>query len=560
MEELSAVGEQVFDAECILNKRLRKGKLEFLVKWRGWSSKHNSWEPQTNILDPRLLAAFNKSEQEKEILISKRGKRPRGRPRKVVETVPEVSKSSSSSSSSSGSSSSSSSSSSSDDDDDDDNNDRKAKPGPRTRELHPVPQKKAQIVVAKPEPPRKKRGRKALPAEMKAIQQNKGQRKIIKTVAKDSPADLRGGIKKPFHPASFTFMGLNSRGPLSVQGRCSLAQGGTTKNSMNTAGRSNTSASLSFNQRSNQSKSHASDFKLSVSEVDSGAGLNLKTTASKSPGVAALNLHNSKLSTSNGNPQGAFQPQLGSHNGQKKPDAPGQTPVQQVPNNKPAAPLSTPKGPANQAASLQALNLQSVNKSTPGNGTPGNGTVPVSNLRSTANPARKDTVGQYGQEKNPVQSPVTPGGQQPRKNHPGVDKVKAEETSEVGVTAERPERLTTTRAQARVEKSIVQNPSAEARDILGKRERSASKDSGKQAKVLLSEMSTGEESTSDSDHDSPYPSNSQDLSISVQTGQDWKPTHSLIEHVFVTDVTANLVTVTVKESPTSVGFFNIHNY
>lgn len=68
MEELSAVGEQVFDAECILNKRLRKvraaahghgyptafqrlfsnplpllvlfqGKLEFLVKWRGWSSK-----------------------------------------------------------------------------------------------------------------------------------------------------------------------------------------------------------------------------------------------------------------------------------------------------------------------------------------------------------------------------------------------------------------------------------------------------------------------------------------------------------------------------------------
>uniref|UniRef100_A0A3B4Z2L6 Chromo domain-containing protein n=1 Tax=Seriola lalandi dorsalis TaxID=1841481 RepID=A0A3B4Z2L6_SERLL len=36
--ELSAVGEQVFDAECILNKRLRKGKLEFLVKWRGWSS------------------------------------------------------------------------------------------------------------------------------------------------------------------------------------------------------------------------------------------------------------------------------------------------------------------------------------------------------------------------------------------------------------------------------------------------------------------------------------------------------------------------------------------
>ncbi|CAB1342090.1 unnamed protein product [Coregonus sp. 'balchen'] len=471
MEELSAVGEQVFDAECILNKRLRKGKLEFLVKWRGWSSKHNSWEPQANILDPRLLAAFNKSEQEKDILICKRGKRPRGRPRKVV-----------------------------------------------------------------PEPPRKKRGRKALPAEMKAIQQNKGQRKIIKTVAKDSPADLRGGIKKPFHPPSFTFMGLNSRGPLSVQGRCSLAQGGTTKNSMNTAGsgRSNTSASPSINQRSNQSKSQASGFKLSVSDVGSGAAMATHKELLRHHWVLP--------------------------NRQKKPDAPGQTPLQQVPNNKAAAPFSTPKGPANQAASLQALNLQSVNKSTQGKGTPSSGIAPVSNLQSTANPARKATVGQCGQEQNLVQSPAMPGGQQPRKSQPGVDKIKAEETSEVGAKAERPERLTTTRAQRRVEKSSVQNPSAEARDIQGKRKRSASKDSGKQAKVLLSEMSTGEESTSDSDQDSPYPSNGQDLAISVQTGQDWKPTHSLIEHVFVTDVTANLVTVTVKESPTSVGFFNIHNY
>ncbi|KAM9716146.1 uncharacterized protein ACNS7B_022240 [Menidia menidia] len=71
---------QVFDAECILSKRSRKGKCEFLVKWRGWSSKHNSWEPEENILDPRLLAAFHKREQERELLFQKKGKRPRGRP------------------------------------------------------------------------------------------------------------------------------------------------------------------------------------------------------------------------------------------------------------------------------------------------------------------------------------------------------------------------------------------------------------------------------------------------------------------------------------------------
>lgn len=67
-------------------------------------------------------------------------------------------------------------------------------------------------------------------------------------------------------------------------------------------------------------------------------------------------------------------------------------------------------------------------------------------------------------------------------------------------------------------------------------------------------MSTGEEeSSSDSDQDSSYAGQ-----VAVQS-QDWKPTRSLIEHVFVTDVTANLVTVTVKESPTSVGFFSIRN-
>uniref|UniRef100_A0A2I3S953 Chromobox 2 n=2 Tax=Pan TaxID=9596 RepID=A0A2I3S953_PANTR len=84
MEELSSVGEQVFAAECILSKRLRKGKLEYLVKWRGWSSKHNSWEPEENILDPRLLLAFQKKEHEKEVQNRKRGKRPRGRPRKLT--------------------------------------------------------------------------------------------------------------------------------------------------------------------------------------------------------------------------------------------------------------------------------------------------------------------------------------------------------------------------------------------------------------------------------------------------------------------------------------------
>uniref|UniRef100_A0A3B4F1F7 Chromo domain-containing protein n=1 Tax=Pundamilia nyererei TaxID=303518 RepID=A0A3B4F1F7_9CICH len=56
--ELPAAGEHVFAVESIEKKRSRKGRVEYLVKWRGWSPRYNTWEPEENILDPRLLDAF----------------------------------------------------------------------------------------------------------------------------------------------------------------------------------------------------------------------------------------------------------------------------------------------------------------------------------------------------------------------------------------------------------------------------------------------------------------------------------------------------------------------
>uniref|UniRef100_A0A8C6TKJ8 Chromobox homolog 8a (Pc class homolog, Drosophila) n=1 Tax=Neogobius melanostomus TaxID=47308 RepID=A0A8C6TKJ8_9GOBI len=56
--ELSAVGESVFAAESILKRRIRRGRWEYLVKWKGWSQKYSTWEPEENILDERLFAAF----------------------------------------------------------------------------------------------------------------------------------------------------------------------------------------------------------------------------------------------------------------------------------------------------------------------------------------------------------------------------------------------------------------------------------------------------------------------------------------------------------------------
>ena len=52
------LGDKVFAAEAITKKRRRKGRTEYLVKWKGWSPKHSTWEPEENILDPRLIHQF----------------------------------------------------------------------------------------------------------------------------------------------------------------------------------------------------------------------------------------------------------------------------------------------------------------------------------------------------------------------------------------------------------------------------------------------------------------------------------------------------------------------
>lgn len=56
--ELHAFGDRVFQADFITRKRYRKGKVEYLVKWKGYSSKQSTWEPKENILDPLLIAEF----------------------------------------------------------------------------------------------------------------------------------------------------------------------------------------------------------------------------------------------------------------------------------------------------------------------------------------------------------------------------------------------------------------------------------------------------------------------------------------------------------------------
>lgn len=76
--ELLAIGEQVFAVESITKKRVRKGNVEYLLKWQGWSPKYSSWEPEDNILDPRLVLAYEeKEEKERALAYKRKGLRPR---------------------------------------------------------------------------------------------------------------------------------------------------------------------------------------------------------------------------------------------------------------------------------------------------------------------------------------------------------------------------------------------------------------------------------------------------------------------------------------------------
>lgn len=56
MEEIGQ--DDVYKAERILDTKNVRGKKLFLIKWDGWDEDHNTWEPERNIIDKRLIEVF----------------------------------------------------------------------------------------------------------------------------------------------------------------------------------------------------------------------------------------------------------------------------------------------------------------------------------------------------------------------------------------------------------------------------------------------------------------------------------------------------------------------
>ncbi|XP_015788024.1 chromobox protein homolog 7 [Tetranychus urticae] len=57
-------GGSVFVVESILKKRLKRGRAEYFVKWKDWSPKHNTWEPEENFLDEGLIQEFERTQRD----------------------------------------------------------------------------------------------------------------------------------------------------------------------------------------------------------------------------------------------------------------------------------------------------------------------------------------------------------------------------------------------------------------------------------------------------------------------------------------------------------------
>lgn len=77
--------EPDYEVEKIIEEKTERGKKMYLVKWKGYSHSDNTWEPESSLSCPDLVAAYKKSVKASPVT---NGKKTVGRKRKAVEESP----------------------------------------------------------------------------------------------------------------------------------------------------------------------------------------------------------------------------------------------------------------------------------------------------------------------------------------------------------------------------------------------------------------------------------------------------------------------------------------
>jgi len=53
-------GEAEWEVEEILDSRWHRRRFQYLIKWKGYSHEHNSWESTSKVSAPALIAEFHR--------------------------------------------------------------------------------------------------------------------------------------------------------------------------------------------------------------------------------------------------------------------------------------------------------------------------------------------------------------------------------------------------------------------------------------------------------------------------------------------------------------------